>query len=312
MVEQIATRVAFGKALVELGHQNKNVVVLDGDLANATRVDMFADAYPERFFEMGIAEQNMMGVAAGLAAMGFIPFVCTFACFAGTRDLDQVRVVVAQTKLNVKICGGYSGILTGQSGKTHQAIEDIAVFRVMPHVVVIAPADATETRQVIFAAAEHKGPVYFRLTRDASPVIFDGEYRFEIGKGVVLREGSDVAVISTGVQTVRALEAADILAAEGVSAHLLHMPTIKPLDEEAIVEAARRTGCVVTSEDHSIIGGLGGTVAEALAERYPTPMRRIGIRDVFSESGPDEPLLEKYGLTPGHIAAAAREVMALK
>jgi len=312
MTEEIALRDAFGNALAELGHQNKNVVVLDGDLANSTRVDIFADAHLGRFLEMGIAEQNMIGVAAGLAAVGLIPFVSTFAAFAATRDLDQVRVVVAQPKLNVKICGGYSGILTGRTGKTHQSVEDIAVFRAMPNMVVLAPGDAVETRQVIRAAAEYTGPMYIRLTRDPTPVIFGEDYRFEIGKGVVLRQGDDAAFISTGVQTIRTLEAADMLAAEGVSVYLLHLPTIKPLDEAAIVEAVRRTGCVVTSEDHSISGGLGGAVAETLAEQCPAPMRRIGLRDVFSESGPNEALLEKYRLTAGHIAAAAREVMALK
>jgi len=312
MTEEIALRDAFGNALAELGHQNKNVVVLDGDLANSTRVDIFADAHLGRFLEMGIAEQNMIGVAAGLAAVGLIPFVSTFAAFAATRDLDQVRVVVAQPKLNVKICGGYSGILTGRTGKTHQSVEDIAVFRAMPNMVVLAPGDAVETRQVIRAAAEYTGPMYIRLTRDPTPVIFGEDYRFEIGTGVVLRQGDDAAFISTGVQTIRTLEAADMLAAEGVSVYLLHLPTIKPLDEAAIVEAVRRTGCVVTSEDHSISGGLGGAVAETLAEQCPAPMRRIGLRDVFSESGPNEALLEKYRLTAGHIAAAAREVMALK
>lgn len=306
------TRIAFGEALVELGNQDERIVVLDGDLANANRVDFFADAHPDRFLEMGIAEQNMMGVAAGLAAVGLIPFVSTFAVFAAARVLDQVRVVIAQPKLNVKICGGYSGILIGKGGKTHQSVEDMALYRAIPNMVVIAPADAVETRQVMHAAAAYEGPMYIRMTRDASPLIFDEDYQFEIGKGVRLHEGDDVALISTGVQTTRTLEAADLLAAEGVSVYVLHLPTIKPLDERAVVEAARRTGCVVTSEDHSIIGGLGSAVAETLSEHWPTPMRRIGIRDVFSESAPNEPLLEKYGLTAHHIAAAAREVMALK
>jgi len=258
---------------------------------------------------MGIAEQNMAGTAAGLSTLGFIPWISTFAVFAAKRDLDQVRVVIAQPALNVKIQGAYSGLLTGFTGKTHQSAEDIAVFRAMPNMTVLAPADATEARLAMHAATVHRGPVYLRMTRDPSPVIFGPDHRFEIGRGYVVREGRDVTIISTGVQTTRALEAADILAAEGVSAHLLHVPTVKPLDEQAVVEAAARTGAVVTAEDHTIIGGLGGAVAEVLGERRPTPMRRVGLRDTFGESGPNEALLEKYGLTAGHVAAAARELL---
>lgn len=307
--EQLATRVAFGNALVELGCRNDKIVVLDGDLANSTLVDMFANSHPERFFEMGIAEQNMMGVAAGLAALGFIPFVSTFAAFATSRDLDQVRVVVAQPKLNVKICGAYSGILTGRTGKTHQSIDDLAVFRAMPNMIVLAPGDAVETRQAVSAAAEHSGPVYFRLTRDPSPIIFAEGYRFEIGRGVVLRDGPDVALVSTGVQTALVLQAAEHLAAEGIQAYLLHLPTIKPLDEGAVVQAARHAGCVVTIEEHTIIGGLGGAVAETLSEQFPTLLQRIGLVDEFSESAPNEALLEKHGLTPRQIAAAAKRLI---
>ncbi len=306
---EIPLRVAFGEALVELGGVNDRVVVLDGDLGNATRVDMFADAHPHRFLQMGIAEQNMAGVAAGLATTGLIPFVTTFAAFATNRDLDQIRVTIGQTRLHVVVIGGYSGILTSRTGKTHQAIEDLAVFRTMPNMTVLAPADATETRKAVFAAAEDvPGPVYMRLTRDASPVLFDHDHDFDVGRGVVMRRGSDVALISTGVQTFRTARAADLLEAEGISVYHLHLHTIKPLDEAAVVEAAA-TGAVVTCEDHSIIGGLGGAVSEVLSEQRPTLMRRIGVRDVNIESAPNEALLEKHGLTSQHVVAAAKEML---
>jgi len=308
--DKVALRQVFGETLVELGGIYPDLLVLDGDLANSTLADKFAQAYPERFLAMGIAEQNMAGTAAGLATLGFIPWISTFAAFAAKRDLDQVRVVIAQPSLNVKIQGGYSGLLTGFTGKTHQSAEDIAVFRAMPNMTVLAPADATEARLAMHAATVHQGPIYLRMTRDPSPVIFGPDHRFEIGRGYVLREGTDVTIISTGVQTTRALEAADLLAAEGVSAYLLHLPTLKPLDEEAVVRAAARTGAVVTAEDHTIIGGLGGAVAEVLGERRPTPLRRVGLRDTFGESGPNDALLEKYGLTARHVAAAGRELLA--
>jgi transketolase len=308
-VTREAQREVFGQYLSELAEEFPNILVLDGDLANSTRADIFAERHPDKFLEMGIAEQNLMGAAAGLATLGFIPFISTFAAFAVKRAADQVRIVVAQPNLNVKITGGYSGLLTGKTGKTHQAVEDLSVMRAMPHMTVIAPADGPEVRGVLRAACEHYGPMYIRLTRDPSPTIFDESYKFEIGKAVVLREGSDVTIISTGVQTVRALEAADILQKEGVSAYVLHVPTLKPLDEEAIVEAARRTGLVVTAEDHTILGGLGGAVAETLGEKHPTLIKRVGMRDTFGESAPDEPLLEKYGLTPRHVAEAARELL---
>lgn len=309
MAQGKALRVAWGEILVELAQENPNVLVLDGDLANSTRADIFADAYPDRFLEMGIAEQNMLGVAAGLSTMGFIPFISTFAAFAANRALDQIRVVIAQPHLNVKISGAYSGLLTGKTGKTHQDFSDLAIFRALPNMVVVSPADAVELRKVLVAMIAYDGPVYFRLTRDPSPIIFKEKDPFEFGKGTVLREGGDVALISTGVQTVRALEAAEILAKDGLQAYVLHLPYLKPIDEEAIIEAARHTGCVVTAEDHNIIGGLGGAVAEVLGESYPTRMTRVGIRDVFGESGPNGPLLKKYGLTPEHIASSARKLL---
>lgn len=309
--QEIAMRDAWGQGLVELGSVYNNLVVLDGDLANSTKADMFHAAHPDRFFEMGIAEQNMLGVAAGLATTGFVPWISTFAAFLAKRALDQIRLVIAQPGLNVKMAGSYSGILTGKTGKTHQAIEDIAVFRAMPNVVTIAPADAVELRQAMEAMMEDDRPTYLRLTRDPSPVIFDDSYSFEIGKATLMRDGRDVGIISTGVQTVRALTAADLLATRGVHASVLHVPTIKPLDIDAIVALADRTNAVVSAEDHSIIGGLGGAVAEVLAEHRPTRMRRIGIQDTFGESGPNDAILEKYGLTPRHIVEAANDLLAL-
>jgi len=310
MTNNIAQRIAFGETLVELIDQNPRVVVLDGDLANSTKADIVAQKRPDNFIEMGIAEQNMMGVAAGMATLGFIPFISTFAAFAAKRDLDQVRIVVAQTGLKVIITGAYSGIQTGKTGKTHQSVQDISIFRAMPNMTVVAPADPVEVRQAMHALVkDNDGPAYLRLTRDPFKTIFDDKYRFIIGKAVTLRTGEDITLIGTGEESIRCLDAAEQLSAEGISAHVLHVPTIKPLDEEAIIAAARRTGCVVTAEDHTIIGGLGSAVAEVLAENHPTPMKRIGLRDVYGESAPNEPLLEKYGLTPRHIAAAARSLV---
>jgi transketolase len=308
-VEMQAQRVVFGETLVELADQYPDLLVLDGDLANSTRVDILNVARPDRFLEMGIAEQNLVGVAAGLATLGFVPWVSSFAAFIASRDLDQIRVVVAQPSLNVKLAGGYSGLLTGATGKTHQSVDDIAIFRSMPHMTVIAPCDGPEVRSAMHAMMERPGPTYLRLTRDPSPSITPRERPFTIGAAYTMREGGDVTLISTGVQTWRALEAAEILAGEGTSAHVLHVPTIKPLDVDAIVAAAR-TGRVVTAEDHTIIGGLGSAVAEALGEHRPTPMVRVGLRDVFGESAPNGPLLEKYGLTPAHVAQAARDLLA--
>ncbi len=302
----VTIRDAFGTALVELGRQDPRVVVLDGDLANSTKVDAFADAYPDRFFEMGIAEQNMIGVAAGLASAGLVPFATTFAAFAAFRDLDQVRVVVAQTRLHVVIVGAYSGLLVGRPGKSHVCLEDLALMRALPGMTVLAPGDAVEARLAVFAAAQHPGPVYLRLTRGPSPTLFADDHELRIGRAVLLREGRDVALITTGMQAARTLEAAELLAAEGIDALVLHLPTVKPLDGDAVVEAARITGAIVTAEDHSVIGGLGSAVAEVLGERLPTAMRRVGTMDVWAESASDEALLEKYGLTAGHVADAAR------
>ena len=302
---QVAIREAWGKNLVALAADCPDLVVLDGDLANSTRADIFAAAVPDRFFEMGIAEQNLLGVAAGMATCGFVPWISTFTAFLTSRALDQIRVVIAQPHLNVKLCGSYSGILTGKTGKTHQAVDDLAVFRAMPGVSVLAPADANELAAAMRSMMETTGPQYLRLTRDPSPVVFQDDHVFRLGKAELLRQGGDIGLISTGTQTIRVLEAAEMLSARGIDAAVLHVPTLKPLDIDAIVALAERTGVIVTAEDHSIIGGLGGAVAECLGEHRPTRMRRIGIQDVFGESAPNEALLEKHGLTAAHVAEAA-------
>ncbi len=304
-----ALREVWGQTLCDLTDEGANTVVLDGDLANSTRADIFADCHPGRFFEMGIAEQNMAGVAAGLATLGYTPWLSSFAAFLTSRDLDQIRVVIAQPGLDVKICGGYSGILTGKTGKTHQSVEDIATFRALPGVDVIAPADGQELRSAMRAMARSGRPTYLRLTRDASPVIFPETYEFEIGKAVLLRDGSDLGIVSTGVQTIRALEAAERLAERGIETSLLHVPTIKPLDIDAIVQIAERTNLILSAEDHSIIGGLGGAVAEVLGEHRPTRMKRVGIEDRFGESGPNDALLEKYGLSVDCMVARALDLI---
>ena len=304
-----AQRDAFGDTLVELIDQDERVYVLDGDLANSTKADKISRERPARFLQMGIAEQNMMGVAAGMASCGLIPWLSSFACFLVNRDLDQLRVVVAQPNLPVKIAGAYSGLLTGKTGKTHQEVSDLSVMRAMPNMTVISPADAVEVRAAMITANDCDGPVYIRMTRDPETVVFPSDYTFEIGRTIVVREGSDVTIFSTGAQIVRCLQAADLLVGSGISAHVVHVPTIKPLDAEGIAEAAARTGRVVTAEDHTVIGGLGGAVAEALGELQPTPMLRVGIRDTFGESAANEDLLEKYGITPEHVANAARALL---
>lgn len=306
-----ALRDAWGEALCDLGSRYSELVVLDGDLANSTKADTFAKCHPDRFYEMGIAEQNLIGVAAGMASAGLVPWVSTFAAFLAKRALDQIRVVVAQPELNVKLCGGYTGILTGKTGKTHQSVEDIAVFRAMPNMVTIAPADANELRAAMAAMSDDPRPTYLRLTRDPSPVVFPPVHPFQIGKAVRLRTGSDITLVSTGVQTIRTLEAADKLRANGIGATVVHVPTLKPLDAETILASVDGSRGVVTAEDHSIIGGLGGAVAELLSEHLPTRMRRVGIQDTFGESGPNDALLEKYGLQPHHIVRQAMSLLEL-
>jgi transketolase len=305
-----ALRVAFGEAVAELGETDPRIVVLDGDLGSSTRADIFEAAHPDRFYQMGIAEQNLLGAAAGMATVGLIPFVSTFACFAVARALDSVRVLVAQPKLPVKITGGYAGLLAGMTGKTHLMFDDVAIMRAMANMVTICPADEVETRQAVKAAVDHDGPVYLRLTRESGAALFDDTYRFELGRTAQVRDGDAATVFSTGVHTTRVYEAAELLAAEGIDVKLVHVPTIKPLDEEEVVAAAKATGFVITAEEHTIIGGLGGAIAETLADRYPVPVKRLGLADTFGESGPDDALLEKYGLSVSKTADAIRGLVA--
>jgi transketolase len=302
-----AQRDVFGNQLIALAKTYPNLVVLDGDLANSTKADLFAAAVPERFLQMGIAEQNMASAAAGLAHSGYVPWISTFTSFIVKRSLDQIRVQVAQTHANVKLVGSYSGIMTNRTGKSHQSLADLAVMRTIPGLVVLAPADGEEAAQAMAAMMGYQGPVYLRLNREPSPAIFDASYAFKIGAGVVLREGTDLALISTGVQTSRALEAAELLAKEGISAYVLHLPTVKPLDTAAIVAAAKATKRVFVTEEHTVTGGLGSAVAEVLGELHPVPVKRHGIGDTFAESGSDQELLEKYGLTGAQVAALAKE-----
>ena len=296
-VKKIATRESYGKALAELGAEHENLVVLDADLAGATKTATFKKAFPERHIDCGIAESNMVGIAAGLATTGKVPFASTFAMFAAGRAFEQIRNSVGYPHLNVKIGATHAGISVGEDGATHQCNEDIALMRTIPGMTIINPSDDVEARAAVRAAYEYEGPVYLRFGRLAVPVINDNpEYTFEIGKGVTLREGTDVTIIATGLCVNSALEAAEMLAKDGVSAKVVNIHTIKPLDEDLVVEAAKATGKVVTVEEHSVIGGLGGAVCETLSAKAPTPVLRIGVNDVYGESGPAAKLLEKYNL----------------
>ena len=308
----IATRDAYGEALAELGAINDKVVVLDADLSKSTKTNDFKKVYPERFFNLGIAEQNLLGTAAGFAAAGKIPFASSFAVFAVGRAYDQIRNSIAYPNLNVKIAATHAGLTVGEDGGSHQMLEDIALMRAVPNMTVIVPADGVETKQVVMAAAEHQGPVYIRLGRPKVPVLLGDDYKFEIGKGVVLKEGTDVTLVGTGIMVSKAMEAADLLAADGISAAVVNISTINPLDNALITEMAQKTGAVVTAEEHSIYGGLGSAVAEVLVETCPVPMARVGVEDKFGESGLPDELLEKYGLTAANIAAKAKAVIAKK
>ena len=301
-VKKIATRESYGNALVELGKEHDNLVVLDADLAEATKTGMFKKVFPERHIDCGMAEANMIGIAAGLASTGKVPFCSSFAMFAAGRAFEQVRNSVGYPHLNVKIGATHAGISVGEDGASHQCNEDIALMRVIPGMTIINPSDDVEAKAAVKAAYEMEGPVYLRFGRLAVPVINDRpEYKFEIGKGIVLREGSDVTIIATGLEVNESLEAAKMLEADGISAQVINIHTIKPLDTELVVSAAKKTGKVVTVEEHSIIGGLGGAVAETLSEQCPTKMLRIGMMDTFGESGPAVKLLEKYGLDAAGI-----------
>ena len=312
MSKMIATRDAYKEALVTLGEQNPKVVVLDADLAKSTMTIAFAQRFPERFFSIGIAEANMTGIAAGLAASGKIPFASTFAIFATGRAYEQIRNSIGYPHLNVKIAATHAGITVGEDGASHQSIEDMGLMRGIPGMTVLCPADAVETAAAVHAIAAYEGPVYLRMGRSAVPVIMPEDYQMQWGKARCMKSGEQVSLITTGMMTAVALEAADILAEAGISAEVLHVPFIKPLDEEAILATARKTGAVVTAEEHSIINGLGSAVAEVLSEKTPTLLVRVGIQDTFGESGKPAQLLEKYGLTAKDVVEAAKKAIAKK
>ncbi len=311
-VIKTATREAYGKALVELGEKNPNVIVLDADLAAATKTGGFKKAFPERFFDTGIAESNMMGVAAGLSTTGYTVFASTFAMFAAGRAFEQVRNTIGYPHLNVKIGATHAGISVGEDGASHQCCEDIALMRTIPGMVIINPADDIEARAAVLAAADYEGPVYMRFGRLAVPRIFDEDYKFEIGKAVTLKEGTDVTIIATGLMVNEAIMAAEELENEGISVELINIHTIKPLDKEAVVKAAKKTGCIVTAEEHNIIGGLGSAVAEAVSEECPVPVVRLGVEDTFGKSGPATELLHVFGLDAENIVKKAKKAISLK
>lgn len=310
--DKIATREAYGDALVEFGAKY-DIVVFDADLAEATKTIKFKNAYPDRFFDCGIAEGNMVAVAAGMATTGRIPFASSFAMFTAGRAFEQIRNAIGYPHLNVKIGATHAGITVGEDGATHQCNEDIATMRSIPGMTIINPADATEARAAVEAAILHNGPVYLRFGRLAIPTLFDKEsYNMEIGKGIKLTEGKDVTIVATGLMVSVALEAGKLLANEGISAAVINIHTIKPLDTELIIASARETGAVVTAEEHNIIGGMGAAVCEALSENFPVPVKRVGINDEFGRSGKVPPLLELYGLTPANVAANAKAAIAMK
>lgn len=312
MAEEVSLRDTYGKTLVELGKKNPDIVVLDADLRPSTMTKYFASEFPERFFDVGIAEQNMIGIASGLAASGKIPFASTFAVFATGRCFDQIRVSVAQARLNVKIVSTHAGVTVGEDGASHQALEDLALICSLPGFTVIVPADAIETARVIEAVAGHVGPCYVRLPRAKLPNINGTDYRFEIGKAVTLRSGKDATIIAIGVMVSQALEAAAELAGEGIDCRVLNMSTLKPIDEASIVKAADETGAIVTAEEHQEHGGLGSTVARIIARHNPVPMEFVAVKDVFGTSGKPAELLERYGLTAKDIIKSVREALKRK
>ena len=305
-VKKIATRESYGNGLVELGKEHDNVVVLDADLAGATKTAIFKKAFPDRHFNCGIAECNLVDVGAGLSTMGLVPFVSTFAMFAAGRAYEQVRNTIGYPHLNVKICATHGGISVGEDGASHQCCEDFALMRTIPGMTVMCPSDDVEARKMLHAAYEMDGPVYIRFGRAATPVYHAEDFSFVVGKGEVLQDGTDVAVIATGILVPEAIEAGKRLAAEGISTRVINMATIKPLDTELVLRAARECGKIVTVEEHNIIGGLGEAVCAALAEGCPVPVRRVGVNDAFGHSGPAAELLKEFGLTADHIAEAAR------
>ena len=309
-VKKIATRESYGNALAELGKEHEDVVVLDADLAAATKTGVFKKAFPERHIDCGIAESNMMGVAAGIATTGKVPFASSFAMFAAGRAFEQVRNSIGYPHLNVKIGATHAGISVGEDGATHQCNEDIALMRTIPGMVVINPSDDVEAKAAVKAAYEHEGPVYLRFGRLAVPVINDnGDYKFELGKAITLREGTDVTIIASGLPVSESLAAAEMLAAEGISAAVINMHTVKPLDEEAVIRAAEKTGKIVTVEEHSVIGGRGSAVGDVVAQKAPAMVLKIGVNDVFGESGPAVQLIKKYGLDSESICEKVKEFM---
>ncbi len=312
MWEMASQRVAFGKTLVEIGKENPDLVLLGADLSSSTKTSFFEREFPERFFNCGIAEANMMGVSAGLAASGKVVVASTFAVFATGRCYDQIRQSIAYPRLNVKIVASHAGITVGGDGASHQTAEDIALMKVIPNMRVIVPADAVETGKAVRAIIEEEGPFYMRMGRSDVPTITKEDDPFEIGKATVMRDGSDVSLIGTGIMVSQALKAAEMLRLEGIEAEVINMSTLKPLDEETTIRAAKKTGAVVTTEEHSVIFGLGNSVAITLGEKYPVPVKRVGIPDRFGESGEWDALMVKYGLTPENIVSAAKEVIKQK
>ena len=313
MGNKIATREAYGKALVKLSTLNKNVVVLDADLSKSTKTADFKAVSPERFINMGIAESNMMGVAAGLSTCGKIPFASTFAMFAAGRAFEQIRNSICYPKLNVKVCATHAGLTVGEDGATHQSVEDISLMRSIPNMTVINPADAVETEAAILAVAQYNGPCYVRLGRLPVSVINNSEnYRFEIGKGVTLAQGDDLTIVATGMMVELALEAKDELAKDGINARVINIHTIKPIDRDLLIKAAKETGVIVTAEEHSIIGGLGSAVAEVVTEECPVPVLKVGIKDTFGESGKPNELVKVYGLTTEAIVEHSKKAISLK
>ena len=312
MADKIATREAYGAALAELGAKYDKLVVLDADLAAATKTGVFKKAFPDRFFDCGIAEGNMMVVAAGLSTAGFIPFASTFAMFAAGRAFEQVRNAIGYPHLNVKIGATHGGISVGEDGATHQCLEDFGTMRTIPGMVVMQPADAVEARAMVEAAIKHDGPCYMRFGRYAVPTLFGDDYKFELGKGIVMADGKDVTLVATGLMVEQALAARELLAAEGISARVVNIHTIKPLDADLILKCAADTGAIVTAEEHNIIGGLGSAVCECVAGAKPVPVLRVGVEDQFGRSGKVPPLLEMYGLTAANIAAKAKDAIKLK
>ena len=310
--KNIATRKAFGEALVELGRQNESIAALSADVTSSVAVDGFAKAFPDRFVQVGIAEQNLITIAGGMAISGLIPFACAYSMFITARPWDQIRNVICYSNLNVKIVGSHSGVNVGPDGATHQSLEDIAILRVIPHMTVIVPCDAVETKKAVFAAAAHKGPVFLRLTRSPLPIITTEDTPFSIGKAVCLREGSDVAIFATGTQVYESLCAAEKLSSEGIKAGVYNVSTIKPLDAETITRAAKQCGCVVTAEDHQKQGGLGGAVAELLAATYPVPQEFVGVHDCFGESGENDELMVCFALKDQYIVEAAKKAIKRK